>query len=509
MQGSIEINMGKFLGQTSVDPSDPGIATMMAGLQGNILKGHGRSHVLLIFFRFSQLAQLDAVRNWLSNLTQNWVTTALDQFEEINRFRRTHESGSLFCNLFLTLEGYKAFGVAEAKIPPDLSFRAGMKARTSILADPPIVNWEESYRQEVGKEIHGMILLADPDANALADGAELTLNTAGGESVIEVLQIERGTALFTQEGQAIEHFGYADGRSQPLFFKEDIQKEIKHGDGTDLWDPSAPLSLVLAKDPASPNPLAFGSYLVFRKLEQNVAGFRTLKDALARRLEYVGVQPVAGLAGALVVGRHEDGTPVTLQAADGLHTRIPNNFNYDEDLGLRCPFHAHIRKANPRKEEAREHRIVRRGITYGVRNLVGEKSGVTSVPTQGVGLLFMCFQVDLSNQFEFIQDNWANAPGFPGDNLPVGGVDHHGIDPIAGQFEGMLAVEPQRLLMADLPSPAQPWLVHYGLPSPAIQAPFWGFVKLLGGEYFFTPSLSGLLALAESQTESIGAAPQT
>ena len=98
-----------------------------------------------------------------------------------------------------------------------------------------------------------MILLADPDANALADGAELTLNTAGGESVIEVLQIERGTALFTQEGQAIEHFGYADGRSQPLFFKEDIQKEIKHRDGTDLWDPSAPLSLVLAKDPASPS----------------------------------------------------------------------------------------------------------------------------------------------------------------------------------------------------------------------------------------------------------------
>ena len=103
-----------------------------------------------------------------------------------------------------------------------------------------------------------MILLADPDANALTDGAELILNTAGGESVIEVLQIERGTALFTQEGQAIEHFGYADGRSQPLFFKEDIQKEIKHGMAPICGIPRAPLSLVLVNDPASPNPLASG-----------------------------------------------------------------------------------------------------------------------------------------------------------------------------------------------------------------------------------------------------------
>ena len=94
------------------------------------------------------------------------------------------------------------------------------------------------------------------------------------------------------------------------------------------------------------------------------------------------------------MGRHEDGTPVTVRAADGLNRPITNNFNYDEDPGVRCPFHAHIRKANPRTEETREHRIARRGITYGQRDFVGEETGIREKPKGGVGLLFMCFQAE-------------------------------------------------------------------------------------------------------------------
>jgi deferrochelatase/peroxidase EfeB len=112
-----------------------------------------------------------------------------------------------------------------------------------------------------------------------------------------------------------------------------------------------------------------GSVFCNLLLEQNVAAFKALKDALAKRLEAVGGQPFDELAGALVMGRHEDGTPVTVQAADGLNRPITNNFNYDDDPGVRCPFHAHIRKANPRTEETREHRIARRGITYGQATL--------------------------------------------------------------------------------------------------------------------------------------------
>lgn len=507
MPNTAEIDIQEFLDQASVDPSDPRIAEMMADLQGNILKGHGRPHTLHIFFRFAPTAALDHIREWLLSFVQDRVTTALEQFEDTARFRRTGESGSIFCNLLLTHKGYAALQVAEEKIPLDASFRDGMQARQKILADPLPAQWECGYQQAAGGEIHGMILLADPDPNAVTDEARLILASAAGGALIKVLKTERGAGIFNERGDAIEHFGYVDGRSQPLFFKEDIQEEINHSGGTYLRDPSAPLALALVDDPASPNPLGFGSYFVFRKLEQNVAGFKALETALAERLETVGGQPVGELAGALVVGRHEDGTPTTVQAIDGLNRPITNNFNYDDDPGTRCPFHAHIRKANPRTEETRERRIVRRGITYGERDFIGEEVGLHEEPEGGVGLLFMCFQSGLAGQFEFIQANWANAPGFPGD-LPLGGFDNHGIDPVIGQFDGIQPVPPDKITATDLPSPSQPWPARYGCPTPVAQAPFWGFVKLLGGEYFFAPSLSGLLSLLVPKTEPGACLPE-
>jgi Dyp-type peroxidase family len=509
MPDATEIEVDKFLAQTCVDPKDPQIAEMMADLQGNILKGHGRSHTLMLFFRFSQTARLDSIRQWLLNCAQNHVTSALEQFEDTVRFRRTGQRGAVFCNLLLTHKGYVALRVAEEKIPQNSSFRDGMRKRREVLADPPTAQWEEVYQQEAGNEIHGLVLLADPDPNAITHKAQLFLNPGGCEPVIEVLMTEHGAALFNGRGQTIEHFGYVDGRSQPLFLKEDIQNEINDSGGANLWDPSAPLSLVLADDPASPNPLGFGSYFVFRKLEQNVAGFKALKEALAKRLETAGGEPAGELVGALVVGRHEDGTPVTLHPVGGPNGTITNNFNYECDPGSRCPFHAHIRKTNPRTEEARDRRIVRRGITYGQRELSGEEAGTREPPACGVGLLFMCYQADLRSQFEFIQDNWANTPSFPGENLPLGGFDHHGIDPIAGQFAGIQPVLPEKISATDLPTPSQPWPARYGSTSPAIQAPFWGFVKLLGGEYFFVPSLSGLRSLLAPGSERNPSLPET
>ena len=51
----------------------------------------------------------------------------------------------------------------------------------------------------------------------------------------------------------------------------------------------------------------------------------------------------------MIVGRFDDGTPLTLQRTDGAAQAIMNNFTYDSDGdGHKCPFHAHIRKTNPR-----------------------------------------------------------------------------------------------------------------------------------------------------------------
>ena len=86
-------------------------------------------------------------------------------------------------------------------------------------------------------------------------------------------------------GNGLEHFGYIDGRSQPLMLLEDIEKESRD-EGIAQWDPTFPLTTALVPDPlvADAEELAFGSFFVFRKLEQNVRGFKTLEQNLADAL---------------------------------------------------------------------------------------------------------------------------------------------------------------------------------------------------------------------------------
>ena len=104
---------------------------------------------------------------------------------------------------------------------------------------------------------------------------------------------------------------------------------------------------------------------MFRKLEQNVRAFKEREQQFAQALGLPEAD--AKRAGALVMGRFEDGTPVVLKATPDRSGPVPNNFTYEDDShGGKCPFQAHIRKVNPRQEGVP--RIVRRGITYGTRD---------------------------------------------------------------------------------------------------------------------------------------------
>ena len=134
-----------------------------------------------------------------------------------------------------------------------------------------------------------------------------------------------------------------------------MAKEQARG-GIDKSKPEAGPKLVLVKDPhdglKNPPIPAYGSYLVFRKLEQNVRGFQDQLDELAKALQLQGHDRQR--AEALVMGRFRDGTPVVLQATPGQHDPVPNNFDFADDaLGLKCPFQAHIRRMNPRGERDR------------------------------------------------------------------------------------------------------------------------------------------------------------
>jgi len=275
----------------------------------------------------------------------------------------------------------------------------------------------------------------------------------------------------------VNHFGYVDGVSQPLFYKRQLDKEKQ----TSEWDPFAPLKLVLTNDPNSDDRYAFGSYMAYQKLKMDSRGFA---DDVKQTAKKLGIED-PDLVGAYAVGRFKNGTPV-INSSHPLAAKemVENNFNYQDDsTGSKCPFHSHTRKTNPRGDTStippsgsantlkkeKGHRIVRRSISY----TYGEDS---PQPT-GQGLLFICYQADLINQFEFMQNSWANSNSFVMQDV--------GQDALIGQKE-------------QIPQEGQSWPTEYGKDDQT-RVPFnvdkdlqkrW--IVLKGGEYFFSPSMDFL-----------------
>ena len=456
---------------------------MLRALQGNILKGHGRPATINIFFNITA-AKKHQMRAALREIANYHATSAYQQLIETDNFHKTGQSGNPFVSVFLSATGYAALGVAPGATPADPSFKTGMKA--AGLGDAPVASWDVQFQGQ----IDGMVMVGSENDSALRrkrdDIANLLIE--GGATI---LKEQAGKAIFDKANNGIEHFGYVDGRSQPLLLVEDNDKEA-HDAGIAEWDPQASLDVALVPDPGSSDGFSFGSYFIFRKLDQNVRGFKRKEQELATALGFTG--QARELAGAMVVGRFEDGTPVTL-SDEAKAANPPNDFNYNADPGARCPFHAHIRKANPRgtggletPPNERKHLMARRGIPYeDVARLVHpsdipESSTVADfdanaaplLPTGDVGLLFMAYNHNLAIQFEFTQKSWANNSAFPAGGPPPK------LDPIIGQG----------------PVGAQHWPKEWDNPPAGnVALSFQGFVKMRGGEYFFAPSLNFLKGL--------------
>ena len=466
--------MAVDLRDTNIDPARPEYRKMLENLQSNILKPHGRKESNHLVLRFA--AGPETIRGWIREFARREVTSAQKQLEETGTYHDHGTRGGLVASLALSVAGYRALGLLPEDFgDPGRAFRGGMKRRSfSLLArnrDPPPGEWEAAYQGD----IHALVSLSHDSAEDLA--AKTRAVSESLRPIAEILAVERGTVLRNARGEPVEPFGFVDSRSQPLFLQADLEAE--KAAGVDVWDPSAPLGLVLVDDPFTSEEDCFGSYLVFRKLQQDVENFNAGVKDLATRL---GADEA--LAGALVVGRFKDGTPVTLRPWDGLGA--VNNFEYlaHDRVGNRCPFHAHIRKANQRganpllnSEEERTHRIVRRGIPYGVRPASpGSASADASVAGE-VGLLFQAFQGDIARQFEFIQRTWVDNPNFP-EPLLFPGLNT-GDDALIGQH----------------PRAAQKWPRTWGRSGrflDRLRFNFGDYVRLRGGEYFFTPSLSFL-----------------
>jgi len=435
----------------------------LAGLQGNILTSHGRDHAAHLLVRFG--SDVRRVRAWLAFAAATLVTSAAQQRDQTARWKLTRSAGDCFGSVLLSRAGYVALKVPVARMPQDPHFDLGMKLQAQaprVMNDPPSDQWESQFRGEV----HALVILAHDDVSELqAAAARVTaeLCTIGCNVHVEFGQ--RLEETFPKGKVTIEHFGYQDGISNPVLIKQEADRENAERGATE-WDNAAPLELVLKAEPEHPE--RFGSMFVFRKLEQNVRGFKQAVTTLAASLPSKDKE----LAGALAVGRFRDGTPVLPTAAPPVANAERNDFVFTQrdPNGAACPFHSHIRKTNPRGDLnlplERGFRIARRGLTYGERPDLAAGSSLPP-PAENVGLLFMSYQASLENftiQQEGSDSNDFARPGV-------------GVDAVIGQNTA--------------PAP-QEWPNGSG-----IQFTMANFVKLLGGEYFFAPSIAFLRDLTQ------------
>lgn len=428
------------------DRNDQDVVRLFSDTQGFILESHGCDYVWHFFIRFTQLDPL-VLRGALA-FRAGYVTNTLDLLDDLKRAREgggpTHVS-SIVTAMGISPQGCRKMRISTVAFDPDfLPFRSRAVSLTSQSDD----SWEDVWRDDAGFD--AIIICAAPDEAPLHEAlAELTQTFQGLALIyVEKGHVMRGPASPGHtRGRTIEHFGFADGISQPSL--------LEHSNPPPPPDrnPSAPARLVLVReaiDGASGD--GCGSYMAFMKVEQHLDKFNDAVTMLAERY-FNTANPTPAqcdFAAAMIIGRRKDGCPIT-NVANGCPGE--NNFGRSDDpSGGQWPFASHTSKMNPRTGTQAFARILRRGVTY--TGEAGEH-----------GLLFISFQSSYFHQFETNLRTWANSRSHP--------VTETGTDPIVGC--------------------SRPAAQHFPGVTDAVE--IYGLTTIKGGEYFYFPSISALRTL--------------
>ena len=246
-------------------------------LQGNILRPHGRnySNHCLISFRPGLAKE---VRDWRKIISRRLISAKqqLSPTESARVAREKKQVRDPFMNLLLSANGYRYLDLDPSEL--NKPFVDGMKQASGRLNDDP-TNWETSYQAD----IHVMCVLADDDKSRLETDTRDLINKVSAMTSIDPV-VERGEWKWREDlkdSDRIEHFGYRDGRSNPVFFKNELEDQ---GKGTFThWESGAGPNLVCVPDPFG-NENGCGCYFVFQKLEQDVKGFDDARKKLASEL---------------------------------------------------------------------------------------------------------------------------------------------------------------------------------------------------------------------------------
>jgi Dyp-type peroxidase family len=446
-------------------------------IQGDILVGLQKDFEWFVFFKITDLDKFKELgRNSLVSKISS-TTQVLKWEGQIANSKAAGNNDKLPAvgvNLGFTKTGLDQMKV-EGQISDD-AFNQGPANRSFLFKDP-------QGKEFSSDDCHGVVLIAGPTQKSV-------------DTVLQELfagsNAEAWTAIYQQCGMTRpnnrdrEHFGFSDGISQPgvrgridqslpgsefLQPRPDPANPTQQNGSDLLWPGEFVFGYLSAIDPTLPNTAGpdapgklasgyvkwarNGSLMVLSRLRQFVPEFISSIEIQAQRND---IDP--DLLASRVVGRWKSGAPLELTPVQddptlGADTLRNNNFDFNNDgMGRRCPFASHIRKTYERSDETTySHRILRRGIPFGPELTKAEEENKRSDDEDQRGLMFVCYQTSIVNQFEYIANRAAD-------------------DALLGQRQ-----------IKDL-------AVSYPVGPRGPTLDLREFVRPTGGGYFFMPSLS-------------------
>ena len=487
----------------------------LGDIQGFITSGYG--HLSYAAYLFVQFHDAASARRWLRLIApaitsaRAWPKTA-----DGEKLKPT-----LACNIAFTADG-----LAALRLPTSVlctfsdEFREGMTGghRSKFLGDTEESdpgNWELGGTTQ--PSIHAVVILHAISAGALerACGTQRALLAETADGVAEL----SGTMQsgYRPDGDH-EPFGFHDGIAQPSIAGiggEGVPTGefiLGYSNHYGIVPPAPAVAAEIDPEgilPVLANPYhaharlhdlgVNGSYVVYRKLQQDVVGFWQFMQRETVRAGRTDDAAYMVWLAARCVGRWPSGAALALAPlADDPQLRDQNDFFYRNDPGgLACPLGAHVRRTNPRDDikpypaaqslsMSEAHRLLRRARVFGPtlfdpKDLADAASDACRTALLALtddgrtrGIHFFCVNASIRSQFEFVQQTWCNNPRFGGlnDNKdPISGDNNRADEPSSHMI---IPAQPLRLRTAALPR----------------------FVSVRGGAYLFMPSLRALPFLA-------------
>jgi len=545
----------------------------LADIQGNIIRAYGKNDFPVARYFFLHFKHRSGQEN------RQFIEAVRHKVTSATRWDKQKKTGEPRARPLVTLNiGFSFAGLwmldlptrTLQALPPE--FIDGMMRRTHILGDCDLSkplsaqpdwnkHWDKIWQDNIqfsGKEVHMWISMNahvvpgtdQPvpeleaqtqwlrDLCASLDNKVSIISTNGQSGSDEYQSASAVFETVTIDGKTIkiptpqEHFGFADGIGDPIFEGQlspvDETKRVagrgKWMSAEKAWEPLATGEFVLGhpdeaqEAPPAARPDEFmrnGSFMVYRKLHQNVGSYRKYFDAEAAKFANVmeiPKQQAEVTLKAKAVGRWPDGVPLAkagsyeawktvrkekrLDSVDTKEALVAMqayrassdivDFKYGDDIkGYKCPGGAHLRRVNTRDyldpandpnsdnpdattQLNKRRRILRRGLPY------GEPTPGAGTDETEQGIAFMVICASIFRQFEFVQQQWIQY-----------GLDFNqgnNTCPLLGNH----SMHKRHTIPSD-PATGKPSYICDNLPQ---------FVETRGGEYFFLPSLTALRMMA-------------